>query len=148
MELNPPRREQNHAPPAYVSHNPTELAFPSVPQTELSSPHVQAEITLPDLRTVLSPQFEPQRHPSPRYAASSAPHDSPRSMRGLPPIDPGSYAPRKSLEQAVVSPSETGSAMSGIEEQSTRTSTSVVSMDDADVRIAASALAELGNPGG
>lgn len=143
MELNPPRHE--HPPPEYISHDPADLTLPSVPKTELSSPHVQAEITLPDLRTVLSPQFEHQQQQPPRYAASSAPHDSPRSMRSLPPIDPGSYAPRKSIEQAVMSPSEAGSAMS-VDERSGR-STSAVSMDDADVRIAASALAELGNPG-
>ena len=143
MELDPPRHLRE--PPAYVSHNPAELKLPSVPQTELSQPHVQAEITLPHLRTVLSPQFEHAQQQSPRYAASSAPHDSPRSMRSLPPIDPGSYAPRKSMEQAIASPSEAGSAMS-IDERSGR-SRSAVSLDDADVRIAASALAELGNPG-
>ena len=145
MELNPPPPSRHEHPPTYSSHNPADLNFPSVPQTELSQAHVQAEITLPNLRTVLSPEFEQAPQSSSARHASLAPHDSPRSMRSLPPIDPGTYVPRRSIEQAVVSPSENGSAMS-VEERSAR-STSAVSMDDADVRIAASALAELGNPG-
>ena len=61
-------------------------------------------------------------------------------------MDPGSaFAARKSIEQGLPSPSETGSVMS-IDESIGR-SRSVVSPDDSDVRIAASALAELGNPG-
>ena len=50
------------------------------------------------------------------------------------------------MESAVRSPSETGSTMS-IEERGERRSTSVLSMDDPDVRIAAEALSGLGNPG-
>ena len=136
---------QRSSPPAYIAHNPADLNLPSVPQTAISQPHVQAEITLPDLRTVLSPDF----HQTSLLSDSLAAHrGSPSSVRSLPRIDPGhafSNGTRTSLESNVASPSETGSAMS-IDERGGR-STSVLSMDDPDVRIAAEALSGLGNPG-
>lgn len=138
---------QRVSPPAYISHKPEDLHLPSVPQTALSRPQVQAEITLPDLKTVLSPDFEEASRLS-EYRANGTP-GSPPSARSLPPIDPGhAYGNgiRSSMESAVLSPSEAGSAMS-IEERSERRSTSAVSMDDPDVRIAAEALSGLGNPG-
>ena len=135
---------QRATPPSYVSHNPADLNLPSVPQTAISQPHVQGEITLPDLRTVLSPEFQQESLQSDRSATLG----SPSSVRSLPRIDPGhTYGneARQSVESAMFSPSEVGSAMS-IEERGVR-STSVVSMDDPDVRIAAEALSGLGNPG-
>ena len=137
---------QRVSPPAYASHRPADLHLPSVPQTALSRPQVQAEVTLPDLRTVLSPDFEEASRLSDLRAHGTL--DSPTPARSLPRIDPG-YAyvngTRSSMESAVVSPSETGSTMS-LDERGVR-STSVVSMDDPGVRIAAEALSGLGNPG-
>lgn len=135
--------QERPRPPAYVSHHPADLNLPSVPRTELSQPHVQAEITLPDLKTVLSPDFQ-QTSERPETPA----HDHADPARSLPRIDPGHAnrnAKRTSTDTAVMSPSETGSAMS-TKERGAR-STSAVSMDDPDVRLAAEALSGLGNPG-
>ena len=107
---------------------------------------MQAEITLPDLKTVLSPEFEEASRLS-EFRARGTP-GSPTSARSLPRIDPGHVygnGARSSMEPAVASPSEVGSAMSV--DEGGRRSTSVVSMDDPDVRIAAEALSGLGNPG-
>lgn len=138
---------QRVSPPAYISHEPADLHLPSVPQTVLSRPQVQGEITLPDLRTVLSPDFEEASRFS-QYRSNGSP-GSPTSAGSLPRIDPGYSSGNGAIsnrETAVLSPSEAGSVMS-IEERSGRRSTSVVSMDDPDVRIAAEALSGLGNPG-
>ena len=135
--------QQHASPPAYISHNPAELNFPSVPQTDISRAHAVAEITLPGLKTVLSPDFQEVD-----YQTSNGGHESPTSVRSLPRIDPGpGYAlvERKSLEPAaVVSPSDGGSVMS-VEDRGVRSTS--VSMDDPNVRIAAEALSGLGNPG-
>ena len=138
---------QRVSPPAYTSHSPADLHFPSVPQTALSRPQVQAELTLPDLRTVLSPEFEEASRLAEVQARETP--GSPASAQGLPRIDPGhayTNGVRSSMESAVLSPSETGSTMS-IDDRGERRSTSVLSMDDPDVRIAAEALSGLGNPG-
>ena len=140
MEIQPP------SPPAYVAHRPQDLQLPSVPQTSISRTQVQGEITLPDLRSVLSPDFEEVSRLA-ELRANGTP-GSPASARSLPRIDPGhtyNNAPRSSIEVAIASPSEAGSIMS-VDERGGR-STSVVSMDDPDVRIAAEALSGLGNPG-
>ncbi|KAF7846038.1 hypothetical protein BT93_L5499 [Corymbia citriodora subsp. variegata] len=52
--------------------------------------------------------------------------------------------PRSSMESAIVSPSDTGSVMS-MDDHRTYRSTSVVSLEDPDVRLAAEALSGLGN---
>lgn len=133
--------QQSTPPPPLQYHHPSDLAFPSVPQTALSRPQVQAEITLPDLRTVLSPDFE--------NIARYAPPVSPTSVRSLPRMDPGPAlfnGARSSMESAIASPSEAGSVMS-IDDRRGARSTSVVSIDDPNVRMAAEALSGLGNPG-
>ena len=137
---------QRDPTPTYVSHNPANLTFPSIPQTEINHAHANAEITLPDLRTVLSPEFQESSLPS-DYRPAHLAHDSPTSLRSLPRIDPGpGYAngPRKSMESAIASPSDAGSAMS-VDDRGLRSTS--VSIDDPDVRIAAEALSGLGNPG-
>ncbi len=134
---------QRSSPPAYLAHNPADLNLPSVPRTALSRPKVQGEITLPDLKTVLSPEFEEAT----RLHGIHAP-DTPGSTRSLPRMNPGNASRnefRSSAEAPVVSPSEAGSAMS-VDDRDVR-STSSVSIDDPDVRIAAEALSGLGNPG-
>ena len=129
----------------HTSHDPTELAFPQVPQHDLTNHKQACDITLPDLRTVLSPQFEASAQASAEAAFAS--RCSPMSSRSLPPIDIGNNAgyvngTRRSMDVAMASPSEAGS----YEERGRRTK-SIVSMEDPDVRLAAEALSGLGNPG-
>lgn len=135
-------------PPAFISHNPADLNFPSVPCTDVTHAHANAEITLPDLRTVLSRDFEETSYNAfPDHRVSHLGPASPTSVRSLPRIDPGPgyvNGVRKSMESAIASPSEGGSVMS-VDEYCARSTS--VSMDDPDVRIAAEALSGLGNPG-
>jgi hypothetical protein len=132
----------------HTSHDPTELAFPQVPQHDLTSHKQACDITLPDLRTVLSPEFEASAQASAEAAFAS--RCSPLSNRSLPPIDIGHNAgfangTRRSMDMAMTSPSEAGSLRS--EEGRGRRTKSIVSMEDPDVRLAAEALSGLGNPG-
>lgn len=132
------------SPPAYTSHNPADLNLPSVPQAAISQKHVQGEITLPDLRTVLSPDFQRELVQPGRSVSRES---SAQPTRSLPRIDPGhTYDDdaTTSTETAVLSPSEVGSAMS-VDEYGAKPSR--VSIDDPDVRIAAEALSGLGRSG-
>lgn len=133
---------QREHPPAYHSHDPDSLKLPSVPSHDFANPssHTQNDIRLPNLQTVLSPDF--QRAESPVQEGTR----SPLSVRSLPRMDPGdsNNDTRKSLDGVLVSPSENGSRVS-MEERGLR-SASVLSMDDPDVRLAAEALSGLGNP--
>ncbi|KAK5166498.1 transcriptional regulator opi1 [Saxophila tyrrhenica] len=138
-------QQQQHRPQSYVSHNPAELTFPSVPKTDVNHAHATAEITLPGLKTVLSSDFHNDSLPS-GFRSSNGGHESPRSVRSIPRIDPGPQdinGGRRSFEAAIASPSEVGSAMS-IDEPSVRSPS--VSIDDPNVRMAAEALSGLGNP--
>lgn len=129
-------------PPAFVSHNPAELKLPSVPKTDINHAHAVAELSLPDLKTVLSPGFQATSLPS-DSRSSTIRHESPGSVRSLPRMDPGPQFEYRGGEAAVGSPSEIGSAMS-VDESAVRSPS--VSIDDPDVRIAAEALSGLGNP--
>jgi hypothetical protein len=129
----------------HTSHDPTELAFPQVPRHELNGYKYAGDITLPDLRTVLSPEFEANAQ-----EAAFTSRCSPMSTRSLPPIDIGNNAgymngTRRSTDMTMASPSEAGSIRS--EEDRGRRARSIVSMEDPDVRLAAEALSGLGNPG-
>lgn len=132
----------------HASHDPSELEFPQVPKHELGGHKHANDITLPDLRTVLSPQFEANAQ-----AAAEAAYNlrgSPLSAGSLPPIDIGhnagySNGARRSMDLVMASPSEAGSMRS--DEERGRRTKSVVSMEDPDVRLAAEALSGLGNPG-
>lgn len=142
--------QQRSREPSYqhTSHDPAELAFPQVPRHELVNHRPSNDITLPDLRTVLSPEFEANAQASTENAFAS--HASPSSTRSLPPIDVGQNAgyPKgssRSVDVAMASPSEAGSLRS--DEERGRRTKSVVSMEDPDVRLAAEALSGLGNPG-
>lgn len=137
---------QRPTPPAYTSHNPADLTFPTAPRSELGNDHAQTNITLPDLRSVLSADYESATL-SPSSRTMSGDHPTSPSVRSLPPIDPGpgfANIGRHSTDSVIMSPSEAGSAMS-VDERSARPTS--VSMDDPDVRIAAEALSGLGNPG-
>ena len=131
-------------PPEYVSHPPNTIELPAVPQHDFAPVHPQSDITLPDLKTVLSsPEFQQTALNEIGYKSPTA-----TSTRSLPPIDAnnGEYgAIGKSAEMAgfsVLEPSSTTRT-----EDSGIRSTGSVSMDDPDVRIAAEALSGLGNPG-
>lgn len=143
LQQRPPEPDQQH-----TSHDPSEIAFPQVPRHELTGHKNPNDITLPDLRTVLSPQFESHAQASAEAAFNS--RCSPMSANSLPPIDIGNNAgytsgTRTSMDMAMASPSEAGSLRS--DEERGRRAKSVVSMDDPDVRLAAEALSGLGNPG-
>lgn len=133
-------------PPTYVSHSPEAITLPPVPQHDFTHPHAQPDLKLPDLKTVLSsPDF---RSPNRRISNSQS---SPiaTSVRSLPPIDAfnAQHAARgPSVESAVMSPNKSRSVI-GAEDSGTLRSTTTVSMDDPDVRMAAEALSGLGNPG-
>ncbi|KAF2721147.1 Opi1-domain-containing protein [Polychaeton citri CBS 116435] len=138
---------QKERPPSYyVSTNPHHLQLPSVPKGDVGFQIHQTEITLPDLRTVLSPDFN---QTSPLQHGLPAPIGSPLSTRSLPRLDAAAYqngafgAAYNGFDTAIKSPSDTGSAMS-LDESNARSSS--VSIDDPDVRIAAEALSGLGNP--
>lgn len=141
MEL--PREE----PPAYT-HNPKDVKLPSVPQHDPRQTSPRPEVRLPDLRSVLAGDLDqsspyPANSTSATYARIKSPGPA-----SLPRIDPSqAYANgfRPSMESAIVSPSDAGSAISM--EERTQRSTSIASLDDPDVRIAAEALSGLGNPG-
>ncbi|KAI5268856.1 transcription factor Opi1 [Aureobasidium subglaciale] len=118
---------QRQAPPGYAySHHPDNLKLPSVPQQELHTSHAPADVTLPDLKSVLADLPQNNVHSNGTLNAAAA-----RDM------DAQMSMPRTSIE------SDAASNMSM--DDGTQRSTSV-SMDDPDVRLAAEALSGLGNP--
>lgn len=139
---------QREYPPAYHAHDPNDVKLPSVPQHEPLQTSPKPDVRLPDLRSVLAAEFDqPAIYPN-NAASSPFTRSGSSASRSLPRID-SSHIPtngyRTSMESAVFSPSEAGSVMS-MEEHGQR-STSIASLDDPDVRIAAEALSGLGNPG-
>lgn len=146
---------QRERSPAYQSHNPEDLKLPAVPRSDIPSARSPSDVTLPDLRSVLGELPSKTVHPNVLLNAvaqedhgrnSQLPND--HRSRTLPKLD--SSAPtynggRTSMESAVVSPTDTSSVMS-MEGRGHR-STSVVSLEDPDVRLAAEALSGLGNSG-
>ena len=138
---------QRASPPTFHgSHNPADLNLPPVSRTELNNTYASADITLPNLSSILAHDYSDATL-SPSSRTMSGDHPRSPSVRSLPPMDPGlNYAGvgRRSTDSVVMSPSEAGSAMS-LDEKSARPTS--VSMDDPDVRIAAEALSGLGNPG-
>jgi len=129
-------------PPAYVSHDPDELKLPSVPRQNIRPAPQKSDITLPNLQTVLAGL--PQRPDVPPTTSSSqygGTHTR-QSDSGTSGVQ-GTFRP--SNGSVIISPSDTASVVS-LDEPSQR-STSVVSLEDPDVRLAAEALSGLGNPG-
>ena len=131
-------------PPDYVSHRPESVRLPSVPQHPPLQPRGHVDITLPDLKTVLSPDFHPATSPTSFIPASPA-----TSTRSVQRIDRYGYShnngARKSAESAINSPTEINGFRSG--DSVARKTASVLSAEDADIRDAAEALAELGKSG-
>ncbi|USW51714.1 Putative transcription factor Opi1 [Septoria linicola] len=120
-------------PSSALSRSPETVEWPAVPRHEIRSHN---DVTLPDLKTVLSPEFE--RMSAPRQ-------QSPQSVRSLPRIDPGHVLLGEGgADVTMASPVDTASVVS-MEDRNGR-ATSVVSMEDPDVRDAAEALSGLGNP--
>jgi len=143
MELS---REQ---PPSYVAHDPEELKLPSVPQQVIRSAPAPSDLTLPDLRTVLAnlpddSSVAASRIPTEQQVFRGERHGRRPEHRTLPMSNSNPYRP-SAVEPAIISPSDTASVMS-LDEPGRR-STSVVSLEDPDVRLAAEALSGLGNPG-
>ena len=145
-------------PPAYVSHNPDDLKLPSVPQQDLAHSHAPSEVTLPDLKSVLgdlptkttlsdrTPSITAYQYTPPIQQNSRNPRRD--TARTLPKLDASPRTignPTLSMDSTIRSPSDTASIMSF--EGQPRRSTSVVSLEDPDVRLAAEALSGLGNPG-
>ncbi|KAH0331673.1 transcription factor Opi1, partial [Aureobasidium melanogenum] len=127
VDVSATMESQRQAPPGYAyEHHPDNLKLPSVPTQDLYSNHAPADITLPDLKSVLADLPSKTVHPNVLLNAAAA-----RDM------DPQVSIPRTSIE------SDAASNMSI--EDGTQRSTSV-SMDDPDVRLAAEALSGLGNP--
>ncbi|KAG9528765.1 transcription factor Opi1, partial [Aureobasidium melanogenum] len=127
VDVSATMESQRQAPPGYAyEHHPDNLKLPSVPTQDLHSNHAPADITLPDLKSVLADLPSKTVHPNVLLNAAAA-----RDM------DPQMSMPRTSIE------SDAASNMSI--EDGTQRSTSV-SMDDPDVRLAAEALSGLGNP--
>jgi hypothetical protein len=115
-----------------------------LPVSAQQTTHPSSKITLPDLKTVLSNDYD---------SLSSLPevhqhnHASPGSHVPLPRIDPiftNMLDRQISLESGMASPVTTASGMSLDDRGGPR---SVVSVEDENVLIAAQALSGLGNPG-
>jgi hypothetical protein len=107
--------------------------------------HANSRITLPDLKTVLSNDFDSH---SALPEVRQQHHASPGSHVALPRIDPiftNMLDRQISLESGMASPVTTASVMS-VDDRSGRPR-SVVSVEDENVLIAAQALSGLGNPG-
>ena len=129
-------------PPEYASHSPETIHLPDAPNHVPTHSREKADVTLPDLKTVLSPQYQ-ESSPPPR---SSTIVGSPAtSTRSLPRIEPQrrSNGTVSNHDAAVFSPPASGSQQ-GTEHGVTSRQ---VSADDADMRDAAEALAVLGSSG-
>ncbi|TKA80942.1 hypothetical protein B0A49_00875 [Cryomyces minteri] len=150
---------EQESPPAYRSHDPELLDLPSVPRQQIPfSQQHKSDIELPELRTLLAPTLILPT----RVDARAASRYSSGEMHGydyggdnraqmLPVLAHADSAavhahdmvPRTSEESVILSPAESTSAMS-IDERSHR-STSVVSTENVNERIALEALSGLRN---
>lgn len=126
-------------PPAYVDHDPAELKLPSVPQQDLRA---RSDITLPNLQTVLASLPADARNETLDFhlAKLRQEHERYGRARDLPSLKSSLTDPPSSI----MSPSDTASVMS-LDDRGR--STSVVSLEDPAVRMAAEALSGLGNAG-
>lgn len=136
---------QQDRPPDYAQRSPETIEWPVIPQHAPEQPRPGSDITLPDLKTVLSSDFEQM---SPRQPSVASPVNS---VRSLPRMDPGpeySHAVqdhRRGLDTIMAGANETDSVMS-YEDNNARSASRALSVDDPDVRMAAEALSGLGNP--
>ena len=138
--------------PSYVEHAPEDLHLPSVPREQLRSLHSPNSVTLPNLQSILA-DFPHRNHDhhlqaEKSYAGRDAHWTSPVHARVLPQLDPSPRTYRgfrSSTDAALLSPSTTASVTGAAESESR--STSHLSLEDPDVRLAAEALSGLGNAG-
>ncbi|KAF1994831.1 Opi1-domain-containing protein [Amniculicola lignicola CBS 123094] len=142
------QQEREQAPPAYTQHHePESLQLPSAPTHSLPSHPAQQHngrlppihsLDLPDSRRErgVSLELSPKTTQAPWGALPSL-HSAtfPRAPEGLP----------RAGEADVGSPMDTASVGSLGMDDRRRRETSVLSMDDPDVRLAAEALSGLGN---
>ena len=131
-QRSPPPYPQQQSPAASLGPAPA-------PPDELARFRAHADITLPDLRTVLSAEFD---DPQSMQNSMGTPM-SPASTKSLPRIQPrADNITRASIDTAVISPSEAGSYPTP-----ERQSTDGMTPEELQMREAAEALAGLGNPG-
>jgi hypothetical protein len=148
--------QERRPPPAYAQHEHEYLHLPSVPTHNPS--HSRDNDRLPGIRSLALPDASAtvsariHRPPgsielSPRSQADQSQWSS------LPPLGHATFPrvperiPRTSNDTEMGSPMDTASVKSAQEENGWRRDTSVLSVDDPDVRLAAEALSGLGNPG-
>nr|POE72967.1 clock-controlled protein 8 [Quercus suber] len=140
---------QRDQPPDYehIEHRPESLKLPAVPQHAIASATSPSNVTLPDLKTVLSPQFEQM---SPSRHTFVTPLSPPRSLKGHSRNTSSrkeSTSTRRSTESSSITISESSSSREGRGRHARDKSVVSVDVDDPKVREAAEALSELGNKG-
>jgi transcriptional repressor OPI1 len=136
MELQRPRAAGS---PAAATEDTRQAALPPY---EALPRHSQTPVNLPDLKTVLSPNFH---HASPVQGSHGAPPSSLPGQADIAVDDAGQASSiNKSTDNAIASPSESGSTFAPDSRTRTR---SGVSLEDADVRDVAEALVGLGSSG-
>lgn len=146
-------QQERPPPPAYTQHEPESLHLPAVPT------HLPSHTTdrLPGIRSLDLPGTAASARAHDAHAAlelSPKSRFEPAPWGSLPPLHSAAFArvpvaaPRSSADVDMGSPMDTASVASAQDEAVRRRETSVVSVDDPDVRLAAEALSGLGNPGG
>jgi hypothetical protein len=147
------QEQERPPPPAYAHHEPKSLQLPSVPTHALPlSSNAPNSNRLPGIKSLDLPHATVSAR---TQAVEPSPHSAldARQWGKLPPISHSTFprvpeGPYRNSNEVldVSSPVDTASVVSGGEGHSRR-GTSVVSVDDPDVRAAAEALSGLGNPG-
>nr|POE86582.1 clock-controlled protein 8 [Quercus suber] len=140
---------QRDQPPdyEYIEHHPESLKLPAVPQHAIATAGPQSDVTLPNLKTVLSPHFE---QISPLRNTFGTPVSPPRSLRGHSSKTSGrkgSTSTRRSTDSISIAVSESSSSREGRGRHIRDKSCVSVDLDDPKVREAAEALSELGHKG-
>jgi transcriptional repressor OPI1 len=142
-------QQERPPPPAYTQHEPDTIRLPSVPTHAPLSP--QQGDRLPGIRSLDLPSSHARLHPLRASIELSPKASQAEWSAGLPPLSSATFPrvpeglPRHSDAVDVGSPMDTGSVVSMGDDR--RRETSVLSVDDPDVRLAAVALSGLGNPG-
>jgi hypothetical protein len=148
-------QQQEHLPPAYeyLQHETQSLNLPAVPTHAPSS--APNKDRLPGIRSLALPDASP-RNQHARLSMELSPRS--QAQWGVLPLPNGATLPRahdtgvprhSNDVMDVGSPMDTGSVASVTsprEDSGSRRETSVLSVDDPDVRLAAEALSGLGNP--
>ncbi|KAK3679891.1 transcriptional regulator opi1 [Recurvomyces mirabilis] len=131
-------------PPPYSALSPNDYGRPPLPPDEMvEARRAQADITLPDLKTVLSPEFQ---HSSPEPDNAGQYGSPSHSVRSLPRIEPGRHAndSTSSMDAIVASPAE-GTYPTLHEHMRYQDPSNTLTGEQLKMREAAEALAGLGN---